>query len=203
MNFTYKVAILMLAVGATRVQADPITYTYTGNDYTAAGTPYTTAMSFTASFTFASPLAPDTEYDGTVTPTAWSISDGVDTITNTSGDPLTFDAATNSAGGISSWAFETSFTEGLAEVFLASFDDPSNLFGISSAFDFSCGNVTACDAILAIGVHAAGLAGVASDPGTWTSTSTVPEPSSVFLLAPVLFVIAGIARRRNSRAQGH
>jgi len=201
MNFAYKVVIFLLAVGAARVQAGTITYTYTGNDYTDATTPYTTSMSITASFTLASPLAPDTVYDGTLVPTAWSISDGVETITNTSADMLTFDAATNSVGGISSWLFGTSFTEGIADVILASFDDPSHLFVSPSTFP--CGTVNACDIIFAVGaMHVAGLAGVASDPGTWSPASTVPEPSSVFFVAIALFSIAFIACRRNRRAQG-
>jgi hypothetical protein len=201
MNLIHKIVMFLLAVSAARVQANPITYTYTGNDYAVAESPYTTSMSLTGSFTFSSPLAPGSVFIETAVPTAWSISDGVETITNTSGDPLGFDIATNSVGGIAAWAFETEFTENNALVLILSWDDPNQLFG--PPFSFPCGNVTACDGILAeAAMHVAGLAGVPDDPGTWMPASTVPEPPSVFLVTTWLLVImAGIAQRRNSPVQ--
>ena len=177
--------------------ASPVTYTYTGNDYTGASSPYTTSMAITASFTFASALAPDTVYTDTTvpTPTAWSISDGVDNITNTSGDTLGLEIATNSVGGVEAWGFATSFTENIALVAILSGNDPTQVFGPPGGFP--CDSATACDIVFAEAeMHTAFLAGVQGDPGTWMPAATVPEPSLTFFIAIGLLVIAGMALRR-------
>ena len=74
------VAALSLAYPAS-VQAVPTTYQYTGNHFTDVTGPYTTSDFVTAMVTLAGPLGanmPLTE----VTPTAFTLFDGVQTITN-------------------------------------------------------------------------------------------------------------------------
>ncbi|MBV9744161.1 MAG: hypothetical protein JO099_10380 [Acidobacteriia bacterium] len=170
-----------------------ITYTYTGNDYTVFMAPYTGSMDITGSFTFASPLAPSTIYTNTDLPTTWSISDGVDTITNTTGT-LGFDAITNSLGGIVAWAFLTPIPG--TTFFAESVNDPGKVFGVASP---PCSSTNVCDAVWGTAVgHLVGIAGVLDDPGTWRPTSTVPEPAFAFPLAVLMAVIAGMAHKRTA-----
>src|SRR5438477_4971362 len=73
------IAALSIACPAS-VQAVPTTYQYTGNPFTSAIPPYTTSMFVTGMVTLARPLPPN--FSGTVHPTAFTFSDGVQTITN-------------------------------------------------------------------------------------------------------------------------
>ena len=195
-KFTYGLVTLLLALCTPRVEAALVTYTYTGNNYTSAVNPYSTSMAITGSFTFASPLAPNTVFIGTDLPSTWSISDGVETITNSTGT-LAFDAITNSVGGITAWAFATSFNISTGVLLIESVNDPSALLVVAS---LPCGTSNVCDAVWGVGAgHLVGVAGVGDAPGTWTPTSTVtPEPSLVFPLAIGLFAMAWIARRRTA-----
>ena len=99
------VAALSLAYPAS-VQAVPTTYRYTGNPFTDVSGPYTTSDFVTAMVTLAGPLGanmPLTE----VTPTAFTLSDGVQTISNTTPDLSTIlQFATNARGEITVWDVE-------------------------------------------------------------------------------------------------
>jgi len=75
------------------VQADPITYMYTGNPFTDVNGPYTTSDFVTALVRLASPLAPNMPLT-TVSPIAFTLSDGVQTITNLSNSGFLFQFAT-------------------------------------------------------------------------------------------------------------
>jgi hypothetical protein len=100
------VAALSLAYPAS-VQAVPTTYHYIGNPFTeVVGPSYTTSDFVTAMITLAGPLGanmPLTE----VTPIAFTLSDGVQTITN-NGPGFVFFAlflfATDASGAISMWS---------------------------------------------------------------------------------------------------
>jgi len=98
------VAAFSLAYPAS-VQAVPTTYQYIGNPFTEVSGPYTTSMFVTAMVTLAGPLGanmPLTE----VTPTAFTIFDGVQRFTNTT-PGLTirlFSFATNARGEINFWS---------------------------------------------------------------------------------------------------
>ena len=74
------VAALSLAYPAS-VQAVPTTYRYTGNPFTFVSGPYTTSDFVTAMVTLAGPLGANMPLTD-VTPTAFTFSDGVQTITN-------------------------------------------------------------------------------------------------------------------------
>jgi hypothetical protein len=99
-----KSAVLALAVGfltAASVQAVPTTYQYTGNPFTEATGPYTTSDFVSAMVTLAGPLAPN--FNGTVTPTAFTFSDGVQTITNLTSGFTFFNFVTGPTGQIINW----------------------------------------------------------------------------------------------------
>jgi hypothetical protein len=101
-----KSAVLALAVGlltAVSVQAAPITYKYTGHGFNILATgPYTNDMFVTALVTLAVPLAPNMGLD-IVSPTAFTITDGVQTITNLNATSTFFFFATDPAGQITTW----------------------------------------------------------------------------------------------------
>lgn len=104
------VAIALLGLWLSGA-ATGTTYTYVGPTYTAAGSPYTTAMSVTGTFDTATPLPanmPETDIgpDGSGLLTAWSFSDGVNTLTqaNSSPYPFSFNVATDAEGNITSFS---------------------------------------------------------------------------------------------------
>ena len=78
------VAALSLAYPAS-VQAVPTTYVYTGNPFTIVSGPYSTSDFVTAMVTLASPLPANMPLTQ-VTPLAFSLSDGVQTINESQRD---------------------------------------------------------------------------------------------------------------------
>jgi hypothetical protein len=159
-----KSAVLALAVivlSATAVQAVPTTYVYTGNPFTDVNGPYTTSMFVTAMVRLAAPLPPN--FSGNVTPTAFTLFDGVQILTsNEAGGDFIF--VTNAAGVITQWFVLAADPRRLI--------DTSNLIPFSrndegvfqeKGFNFSGSNF--------------------GSPGVWTiTTGGVPDAGSTLLL---------------------
>ena len=102
---TRKFALVALAVGfltAASVQADTM-YKYTGNPFTFVSGPYTTSDFVSVMLSLASPLAANMPLTQ-VTPTLFSFSDGVQTITNISANEFLFLFATGPTGNITQWS---------------------------------------------------------------------------------------------------
>src|SRR5215471_1073972 len=95
------VAALSVAYPAS-VQAVTATYKYTGNPFTFVTGVYTTSDFVTVMLTLASPLAPNMPLS-TITPTAFTFSDGVQTITNLTSSGTNLQVATGAAGQITIW----------------------------------------------------------------------------------------------------
>ena len=102
------VAAAVSALGATSAGASEI-YTYTGNYFTSADAPYSTSDYLTISLTFSAPLG-DNFSLAYVTPTSYSLSNGLITITNTNDLPAPngyqtpfFALSTDSTGAILNW----------------------------------------------------------------------------------------------------
>ena len=95
------VAALSLAHPAS-VQAG-VTYQYTGNTFTQVSGPYTTSDFVTAMVTLAAPLGPNHNLDDPVTPVAFTLSDGVQTITNFTSSLAQFLFSTDATGVITGW----------------------------------------------------------------------------------------------------
>jgi sugar lactone lactonase YvrE len=97
--------MLTFSVLVLPVRAASTIYTYTGNAFNQffGSSGDTTANFMTVSITLASPLP--ASFGGVVTPTAWSISDGTNTISSSSLGVIytLFDFTTNSGGAIVSW----------------------------------------------------------------------------------------------------
>ena len=93
------VAALSLAYPAS-VQAVHTTYQYTGNPFTDVSGPYTTSDFVTAMVTLAGPLGANMPSFTPVSPTAFTLSDGVQTITNLTSTRAEFWFATGLTGAI-------------------------------------------------------------------------------------------------------
>jgi hypothetical protein len=89
--------------------ASAATYDYTGNDFTSTSSPYTSTDFISGYITFATPLPDSSSSLESFTPTDFSFSDGVQTISyaNSHADPSfssdTFEFTTNASGAIIGW----------------------------------------------------------------------------------------------------
>ena len=109
MNAPTKFLLALTAVVAlsvaypASVQAVPTTYQYTGNPFTTVSGPYTTSDFVSAMVTLAGRIAPNMPLT-TVTPTAFTFSDGVQTLTNlTPSITFLFQFATGPTGAFTQW----------------------------------------------------------------------------------------------------
>jgi hypothetical protein len=174
------IAILMMELGAPMMKASTITYTYTGNDFTFAISPYTTSNSVTGSFTTSVPLADDLSL-ATITPISYSFTDGVQTITNLTPQLLTTftDISTDANGNITQWkiALDISDTEYIQTIFAPLAEQGTNDLGAINGVNDEAYNQ--------------------NDPGSWT---TSPEPSGGFLMSTALLALALLARKRKFQA---
>jgi len=110
------VAALSIAYPAS-VQAVPTTYQYTGKPFTEVAGVYTTDDFVTAMVTLADPLGAN--FHGTVTPTAFTLSDGVQTLTNTTPSiTSSFNFVTNARGEITLWHVSVDLVSGNSVAFI-------------------------------------------------------------------------------------
>ena len=171
-----------LAVGfltAASVQAVPITYTYTGNPFTFTLPPYTTSDFVSGMVTLEGPLAANMSLT-TVTPTAFSISDGVQTITNLN-PTLTFTDfafATGPTGEITEWSV---FLIASSNVEIAT--TTAQIPAVDRATSGASGDGANTDA-----------------PGIWSTAATTPDTGSTLSLMTLTLMALGVAARRLQRA---
>ena len=172
----------------TSVQAVPTTYQYTGNPFTVATGPYTTSDFVTAMITLAGPLGanmPLTE----VTPIAFTLSDGVQTITNNGPGSVFFTSflfATDASGAISMWSavVENIHDFGTTGTIVTN-NDPTDIHdsGIvipeGGPFVFGANELT---------------------PGEWSGPISVPDSGSTLSLMTLTLMALGLATRRFKRA---
>ena len=173
-------AAMLLPISGAKAD---VVYTYIGNDFTVFTSPYNGTDSVTATITLASPLGNSLELGG-VTPVNYTISDGVQTITeatNTSTLAQIFDLGTDSTGNIIQWEI----------VVIA--DDIGYDF-ITTRYE---GMLLQLDTAQ---ISDAQGASTRNDPGTWSAArTTVPEPSTWAMLL-LGFAGLGLAAYRRSRA---
>src|SRR6516162_9209674 len=159
------VAALSVAYPAS-VQAAPTTYQYTGNPFTTVSGPYTTSDFVSGMVTFAGPLAPNLPPFTPVFPTAFTFSDGVQTLM-APGSPLdVFLFGTGPTGAIVSWSIELDSGSG----------------SIVSSIFFDRGSV-----------FTQGLGFNTNNPGTWVNVTSVPDTGSSLSLMTLTLMALGVA----------
>lgn len=144
--------LLMAIISAPHAQADTV-YTYTGNPYTTALSPYTTSMFVSVTFTLAAPLGNNFPF-ATITPASYSVSDGLQTLTNLNSTIAFFQVGTGPSGIPTSWTIRVD--QGLSSI-ITDWDS-------ADAAHFSNGT--------SLGI-------VRGAPGTWTVTTSTPEPGTL------------------------
>jgi hypothetical protein len=166
-------------------------YSYTGNDFTFADPPYTTSDSISGFFTLPSALAPSTTFP-TITPTAFSFSDGQQTLSSSlaTASIVIVNVTTNASGNISQWQLAVlNLISGTQNTQLITCNTPSNdcfaLANLDKTFNFNTGNV----------IEAYNMA----DPGVW-SVSEIPIPAALPLFASGLGVLGLLAYRKRRKA---
>ena len=189
-TFFSLLAAVVLASSTVPLAAD-VTYTYTGNDFTIATSPYTHSDSVSGFFTLAAAL--NDNFSGAITPTSYSFTDGVQTFTNASPPAtVTFEVDTGASGNITEWFVFLQNTNASLLTNTVSTGSGADFVAIDRDF----GNVP-------VG-QGEGQGAVLSDAGTWEmsgpgSGSTVPEPRNVaWLLA---FGFAGVVTVQKIRRQ--
>jgi hypothetical protein len=176
--------LLLLAAFALPSRADTV-YTYTGNtfDIFKNGNTCPTLCNVFGSFTVAQPLAADLLLVNTsITPLSYSLSSGNFTITS---GTLSLGVQTDNLGNIVQWVFfglgptNGEFARILAE------NIPGSIVADDVRFGTNSGPFP--------GPIAAELL---NSPGKWTSTNSVPEPSSILILAVGMLALLGFTSRK-------
>jgi hypothetical protein len=178
-NILGRVLVIPAAFILTMPLMADTVYTYTGNDFTEASSPFSTSDSITGEFTVATALLPDTIYDG-LTPLSFSFTDDVNTATTSDLNGLpTFDVTTGSTGNILSWYIVYDLLPAYATI-----STESDSGGVT---DLVYGSPS-------------GDAFNDNDAGSWavSTTSTVPEPGNLMLVGLGLAAI-GVVRHRLQR----
>ena len=179
-----KIIRLSCAVGvltAAAVQATPITYDYTGNPFTSVSGPYTTSDKVTGFVTFATPLGANMPLTSE-TPTAFSFSDGVQTITSANASTSTFSFVTGPTGGITQWNVFAGV------ISLGSASDSIRTSNLEGAED------------VGMSQSRSGNGFNFGSPGVWSRSSAVPDAGSTMLLLSLSVTALGVAGARSKRA---
>jgi hypothetical protein len=173
----FSCAVGILAAGV--VQATPITYSYTGNSFTDVSGPYTTSDMVTGFVTFASPLKANMPLTAE-TPSAFSFSDGVQTITSATATSSDFIFATGPTGGIIQWLVEAETLGGVRVI-------ESGDEGPGTSED--------------IGLMEVGRGFNVGEPGVWAGAgASVPDSGSTILLLLPSVTALGVAGRQFKRS---
>ena len=154
------VAVALGAWGTASAGADEI-YTYTGNLFSAATSPYSTSDEVTLSFTVAAPLG-DNLSDFFVTPTSFTAFDGVETISDNGVVP-NIQIYTDSNGKIIEWDIDI-FTQ---------VQPTPGLFIETKYYHFGDDDAVFTDYDKPLSDALASNSGV---PGTWNQSVGVPGP---------------------------
>ena len=160
-----------------------VVYSYTGNDFTSVSGSYTTSDFVTVNFELAAPLGDNTG-PISITPISFSISDGVQTVTNNTAVSSLFDITTDQSGNIQSWAIYVQVSSSLAEI--KTCEDPTICYPIVDQGDYYSN-----DGQYNYGNAAPNLNG-------WTITTT-PNPEALPLFAAGLGALGLLGWRKKRK----
>ena len=167
-------ALAVVILSVTAVQADT-TYQYTGNPFQLTEGEYTTLDFVSAMVTLASPLGANlSEFE--VTPLAFSLSDGVQTLSNLNAPFASFFFSTDQLGLITEWSV-------VAQNFTSAIGTNKNLF---SPLGFPTAD---------LGLTTTGEGRVEDSPGTW-ATAAVPDGGTSLALLSLSLTALGVAARK-------
>jgi hypothetical protein len=177
---------IAIAVSAAASASANVVYDYTGNDYTSYAGTYTGTEKVTLTITLASALGANIT-QVYADPLSFLISDGVQTITNTT-PGVSFSAlfSTNAAGTITNWDIYTQFYDAIARVY--DHIESNNSIGFFP-YDYAAHGVNPDD----------GSYGRSGVPGEWTVTAAVPEPSTWAMMILGFGGVGFMAYRRKSK----
>ena len=176
-----------------------VVYTYTGNYFdTFVGTAYDESMKVTGTVEYAAPLLGNGVGQF---PISYSFTDGLNTITEQSGEQLSF--STDALGNISTWViilntyFPSPTNVGDQSFQILSINNPDDN-------DADEGHFSTCQAIDASGCSRLSERNQTfntNNPGIWTCEGVgcppaVPIPPAVWLFGSGLLGLIGIARRK-------
>jgi hypothetical protein len=182
------VAALSLAYPAS-VQAVPTTYQYTGNPFTVATGPYSTSDFVTAMVTLAAPLGANMPLTQVI-PTAFTLSDGVQTITNNGPGFVFFTSflfATDASGAISMWSVVVETIHAGTTGAIVTNNNPTDIHDSGIVIPEGGPFVFGANERL---------------PGGWSLRTPVPDAGSTLSLMTLTLMTLGLVARRFERAPG-
>jgi hypothetical protein len=190
-----KILLAQTAVAAvsivypTSVHAVPTTYQYKGNPFTTVSGPYTTSDFVTAMVTLAGPLGANMPLTQ-VTPTAFTLSDGVQTLSNLdNGVVATFLFGTDASGAIVEWAVAVGVIDGTTLRNITTNESPpGGHFDEGTFFTPHQGRELGFNSL---------------SPGVWSATSAVPDAESTLSLMALTLVALGLVTRQFQRVAGY
>ena len=183
------VAALSLAYPAS-VQAVPTTYHYTGNHFTdVIGSLYTTSDFVTVMMTLAGPLGANMPPFTDITPIAFTLSDGVQTLSssNPNINVDAFQVGTNAAGQITSWQIVVMSGPVTSDIFIITSGGPIEIH------PHDVGGQPDPE-----GQEAEGFNFLM--PGVWSRGIATPDTGSTLSLMTLTLIALGLVARRFKRA---
>jgi hypothetical protein len=173
------VAMFSVATIAVPNAGASVVYSYTGNPFnTFVGAAFSGNDAVTGEFTVATALGDN--FNGNVSPTQFSFSNGLLSITNFNLPSSVFDIQTSDTGAILQWNIALSIGFGSAGASISTSDsgDHSSIIGPTT---FSS-------------------ASNSGNPGAWSSVATTPLPAALPLFASGLGALALLQWRRKRKA---
>ena len=188
-TFLYSFALALGLSLASIPSYALVTYSYVGNAFSNAFGPYTTSNSIVGSITFSSALGSNLDHENVrALATAFSFSDGVNTISNLSPNPTPsanhFIFSTDAVGSIVQW-----------DLLMYSWPDSSHFARIVSVNAVFSGTPYAIDGGSMYAVdHFTGDGYNRGPPGEWVAA--IPEPETYAMMLAGLGLLGLTARRR-------